>query len=295
MFEKKTILVTGCSDHGLGAALALALQERGWRVFASARTISKMSAVETAGIKLIQLDVTSEQSIAEAVISIQQLTGGSLDAILSNAGAGYSIPLIHTDIDKAHEIFDLNAFSIIRLTRAFLPLLQKSQSGGLIVNNTSAMGLLGCGIPMQGPYNASKAAAASITEGLRIELAPLGIRVVNLVTGMIRSTFADNASKGELPPDSPYSPAKARIEEVMSGPPPDFVPTDAAKWARQVAGDISKERPSYMLFRGSNAFLARLCALLPLGLIDHVLNQAGGLDVLAQSIKSQGHKGTKAL
>lgn len=288
MAGKRTILVTGCSDGSLGSALALALHQVGWRVFASARNLSKLSAVTAAGIECVQMDVGSDESVSAAVEQVKQLTGGSLDGLINNAGGGYSTPVIHIDIDRIHELFELNVFSIIRATRAFLPLLLKSDRGAMVVNNTSGSGLLGAGMPFQGAYNASKAAASSITEALRTELAPFGIRVINLVTGAVKSTFFKNTPDCELPAGSIYNLAKEAIEGPMSGIQPDMKHIDSATWAKQVAGDISQRNPPHLVFRGSLAGTARLVTLLPTGTMDGTFKKMAGITVLERKIREQG-------
>ncbi|KAM0425939.1 hypothetical protein ACHAPT_008878 [Fusarium lateritium] len=288
MTTKRTILLTGCSDGSLGSALALALHKRDWRVFASARNLSKLMAVKDAGIECVQLDVGSEESIAAAVEHIKQLTGGSLDALVNNAGTGYSMPIIHIDIDKAHDLFQINVFSIIRVTRAFLPLLLKSDRGPLVINNTSGSSLLGCALPFQGAYGASKAAATSITESLRIELGPFGIRVINLLTGGVKSTFHDNSPHPELPAGSIYNLAKEDIEGPMSGQERGIEKPDATTWANQVAADLGERKPPYLISRGGKAGTARLATLLPIGLADSTMKKMTGIDVLERKIKEQG-------
>lgn len=288
MTSRRTVLVTGCSDNGMGSALAIALHDKGWRVIASARNLSKMKTLEAAGIERVQLDVVSEESIATCVQEIKRLTGGSLDAIVNNAGAGYHKPLIHIDIAESHDLFDLNVFSIIRITRAFLPLLVRSERKPLIANNTSAAALLGMGVPFQGAYNASKAAAASITESLRFELQPFGVRVVNIFTGVVKTEFFANAPVGTVPPGSIYELAKDNIEAAMAAPPPDFKPMDAAVWAKQVAGDLSQSKPPYAIYRGTGAGTGRIATHLPIGTIDGMLKKSTGVDVLEKEIEAKG-------
>ncbi|KAI9155620.1 Short-chain dehydrogenase ptmH [Paramyrothecium foliicola] len=285
MANQRTVLVTGCSDGSLGSALALALQAAGWRVFASARSLAKLTVVQNANIECIQLDVLSDQSIAEAVGHVKKLTGGSLDGLINNAGAGYSMPIIHADLSRTREMFELNFFSVISLTQAFLPLLMASRQGPILVNNTSAAALLNCAPPFQGAYTASKAAAASITDTLRLELAPFGIKVVNLVTGAVQSSFYRNITDARLPVDSIYAPAREAIEAGMNGDQGERC--DAALWAKQVAQDISKPKPPHMVFRGTKAGVARVATLLPTGLSDPILKQLSKLDVLERKFKEQ--------
>ncbi|KAH7131059.1 hypothetical protein EDB81DRAFT_950456 [Dactylonectria macrodidyma] len=288
MAGKRTILVTGCSDGSLGSALALALHQAGWRVFASARNLSKLTAAKAAGIECVKMDVGSDESISAAVDQVKQLTGGSLDGLVNNAGGGYMTPIIHVDIAQAHELFELNVFSIIRVTRTFLPLLLKSDRGAIIANNTSGSGLLGAGTPFHGAYNASKAAASSITENLRIELAPFGIRVINLVTGAVKSTFHANATHCELPSNSIYNMAKNAIEQTMAGNMPGMKHVDATTWAKQVAADISQRNPPHGVYRGGMAGSGRLVTLLPTGTMDGTFKKMSGIDVLERRLKEQG-------
>ncbi|KAJ4242820.1 hypothetical protein NW757_011715 [Fusarium falciforme] len=282
MATKRTILLTGCSDGSLGSALAIALHKRDWRVFASARNLSKLTAVKNAGIECIQLDVGSEESIAAAVKHVKQLTGGSLDGLVNNAGTGYSMPIIHIDIDKAHDLFELNVFpSFVSLGR-FYPCC--SSRTGIPSSPTTPQDQ----VFSAGAYGASKAAATSITESLRIELDPFGIRVINLLTGGVKSTFHDNSPHPVLPADSIYNLAKEDIEATMSGKEKGIVKPDATTWANQVAGDLSQRKPPYLVSRGGKAGTARLATLLPIGLTDSTMKKMAGIDVLEKKIQEKG-------
>ncbi|KAI1470851.1 putative estradiol 17 beta-dehydrogenase [Daldinia caldariorum] len=285
MPQKKTILITGCSDGGLGSALASAFHEAGWRVFASARNPSKLKNAQAAGIETIQLDVLSDESVADAVAKIKELTGGTLDALFNNAGAGYSLPLMDLDIKKTHELFELNVFSLIRVTRAFLPLLIKSH--GMVVNNTSVASQLTGGVPFQGAYNASKAAATSMTDVLRLELAPFGVRVINLLTGSVQTNFFENAPTPVLPPNSLYNVAKKAIEEAMIGASMSGA-SDPNQWARQVVKDLTRSSPAHWIWRGKFATQVRITSWFPVGYFDGPLKQLSNLNILEQKIKEQG-------
>ncbi|KAK3943814.1 putative IBR finger domain protein [Diplogelasinospora grovesii] len=287
MASKRTILITGCSDGSLGSALALALHKAGWRVFASGRNLSKLSKAQGAGIETVQLDTLADDSIASCVSQIQELTGGSLDALLNNAGGGYSMPVMDLDISKARELFDLNFFSLISVTRAFLPLLMKSTYGGMVVNNTACSSQIAGATPFSGAYNASKAAAANLTEVMRLELQPFGIKVINLMTGAVRSTFHNNAPTATLPPTSLYNIAKEAVEKAMSG-------ADAAngadpdQWAQQVVKELGKRNPPYWVWRGKFATLVRILSHLPIGFMDGTMKSMVGLDVVEKKVQEQG-------
>lgn len=100
---KRTVLITGCSDGGLGAALAIAFHEAGLHVYATARNLSKMEQLASLGIETLPLDVQSESSI---VACVDRLPG--LDILVNNAGAQYTMPLVDTPVSEAKKLFDIN-------------------------------------------------------------------------------------------------------------------------------------------------------------------------------------------
>ena len=81
-------LVTGCSKGGIGDALAAEFHQRGVRVFATARDLTKVQHLKDMGLDVLSLDVTSEESIAQAVAAVRKVTGGKLDFLVNNSGAG---------------------------------------------------------------------------------------------------------------------------------------------------------------------------------------------------------------
>lgn len=290
MAAKRTILITGCSAGSLGSHLALAFHKAGWRVFASARNPNKLEYAQTAGIETIQLDVTSDESITKAVSQVSELTSGSLDLLLNNAGAGYAMPLLDLNLDEARKLFDLNVWSIISMTRLFLPLLAKSQHGGKVVNNTSISSLSGGMLPFAGAYAASKAAAAALTDMLRMELAPFDIKVINLVTGSVLSQFFRNQLGERLPPTSLYNFAKDAVERGMSGVDNQLEATasDPEKWAESVVQALSESTSPHWVWRGKYTTMVRLAALLPIGFLDGFLKKKVGLDVVERKVKELG-------
>jgi 1-acylglycerone phosphate reductase len=188
---KPTVLITGCSDDGLGSALAQELHAAGHhRVFATARNPSKLGNVKAAGIETLLLDVLSETSIGNCVVELRKLTGGSLDMLINNAGATYYTPLVDASILEGKKIFDLNVWANLATVQAFLPLLLKSTHGGVIVNHTSIAAALSP--PFMALYGASKAAMSMMTTSLRLELSPFGIKVVEILSGAVKSKINSN-------------------------------------------------------------------------------------------------------
>ena len=288
--SKKTILITGCSDGGLGAALAVAFHTVGWRVFASARNIDKMTGVRAAGIELISLDVSSETSLSSAVTEVSKLTDGSLDALLNNAGGGYSMPLTDVSIAEGKKLFDLNVWSLISTTQAFLPLLLKSKRNPMLINHTSCASIMAT--PFQAMYNASKSAAAMISDNFRLELAPFGIKVIDMKTGGVSTNFFQNMQTAHtvtLPADSMYQVAKEKIEFFMNGK--EFEKPGQTQqadiWAKKVVGDLTKSSPPTMVWRGANASLAWILSnFVPAFVFDKMIKDMTGVTAVETALKA---------
>ena len=285
----KTVLITGCSQGSLGEALALAFHNRGVHVIATARFVPKMKNLESKKIDILPLDVTDPSSITSCVSSFSAITNGRLDILLNNSGGGYSMPLVDASLEKARHVFELNVFSILAMTQAFMPLLLKSEHGAMVVNSTSISSV--ATVPMTGVYNSSKAAAAMITDNLRLELAPFKIRVVDLKTGAVRSGFIDNMNSGTkptLPDNSIYAVAKAEVEKSMLTGcvrDKDMVPADV--WAGHVVEGLLVKEPELRIWKGGNSWLTWVAKrFLPFTFLDGEMNKIGSLDVVKKNVGS---------
>lgn len=297
---QRTVLVTGCSDNSLGSALALALQKYGdLQVFAAARDTSKMTAVSSAGIKTLELDVTSSESIKALVEEVTQLTKGKLDILINSVGGGHYQPFLHLDISKAKQLFDVNVWGFVETTQAFLPLLLANAEPGkkgrksVVVNNTSISSVLRT--PYHSAYSASKAAMAMFNDIQRVELEPLGIKVVDLKTGSLESNFGDNKSNPyELPEDSPYQPVKDEVLKVITGETTEAYAEDRKAWAKNVVKDLMKnpDSPPSQIWRGGAAgtiqTASKMDSILPDYLTDGSFQGLGGLDKLGKMLEKKG-------
>lgn len=132
----KSILLTGCSAGGLGAAIALALAKRGHHVFATARNISKIPEELTSleNVTVLSLDVLDTASVTEAAKVVAE-SGRGLNTLVNNAGGGYAQPILDVDISKAQRIHDINVWGTVRTVQAFASLL--IASSGRVVNISS--------------------------------------------------------------------------------------------------------------------------------------------------------------
>ena len=279
--SRRTVLITGCSDGGLGAALALSFHRAGLHVYATARDTSKMTNVKKAGIETLILDVLSQTSIDTCVSQLPHL-----DILVNNAGGGLNMPISDLDISQAKNLFDLNVWASIAVTQAFLPMLLKSK--GMVVNNTSVSSTMG--IPFQGTYCASKAAIAMFSEVLRLEMQPFGVTVIDLKPTGVRSNFFQNHKKhvgSSLPEDSIYAPAKAAAEKAMSGDLMSSMGMPSSLWADQVVKDLLKKKPSPHIWRGAQATLSWLGTWLPFGMMDGKIKEVAGFDVVEKELRKQ--------
>ncbi|KAM3499400.1 hypothetical protein MY11210_009616, partial [Beauveria gryllotalpidicola] len=146
----KTVLITGCSRDGIGATLALRLADEGHRVFATARDPRRIPPAvrEHPGVTVLTLDVTSDASVRAAAQAVAAAGpnkrggggGGGLDVLVNNAGAGYTMPLLDVDIDRARDCHDVNVWGPLRAVQAFSELLIASR--GRVVNIGAATGCL---------------------------------------------------------------------------------------------------------------------------------------------------------
>lgn len=280
----KTVLITGCSDGGLGAALAVAYHKSGYRVFATARHPSKMASMSALGIETLTLDVSSDGSISNCVSEVTALSG-NLNVLINNAGVQYNMPISDLSMTEAKKIFDLNVWSCISTIQAFLPLLMKADTA-MVVNHTSVGSI--AGLPFQAAYNASKAALAMFSDILRLELQPFNIKVIDLKTGGVKSNILANLAHSELPANSIYSSAREEANKMLSGEKLNSLKgtfVDADIWAAEVVSDLTKPNPPLQVWRGGSAFMSRMAVLLPVGMFDGELKRVTGLDVVISKIK----------
>ncbi|KFY92862.1 hypothetical protein V500_04008 [Pseudogymnoascus sp. VKM F-4518 (FW-2643)] len=234
---KRSVLITGCSVGSSGHALALEFANRGMRVFATARSTKSLSQLEAKGIEILPLDVTSAESIAALKAEITKRTGGKLDILFNNAGTMYEAPAVEADIVRVRQMFDTNVFGLFDMTQAFLPLLLASASESRLpptIINTSSI-VSRAPFLFSANYNASKAAVTSYSDTLRLELAPLGIKVVTLFMGKV-STGLMSPNNISFGADSLYIDVKAGVRERSRSHAAESMKPD--EFARQVAHQI---------------------------------------------------------
>ena len=185
----KNILITGCSS-GIGYCVANGLKARGYRVIASARKPEDVSRLQNEGLETLLLDVSSSQSIQQAVSDLESLCGDELYAVFHNGAYGQTGAVEDLSRSTLEKQFSTNVFGWIELTNSLIPLLRQQPSARILFNS-SVLGLIA--LPYRGAYNASKFAIEGFADTLRLELNSSNIDVCLIEPGPVESDFRQNA------------------------------------------------------------------------------------------------------
>jgi NAD(P)-dependent dehydrogenase (short-subunit alcohol dehydrogenase family) len=185
--RKELIVVTGASA-GMGAATAKELARRGFHVLAGVRRDADADALRGEGIEPVILDITMESDVA----AIADRVAGDplrrpLRALINNAGIAINAPVEALPIAHWRKQFEVNLFGHVAMTQALLPALLISS--GTVVNISSVGGKVV--LPTYGAYAGSKFALEAVSDALRREVADLGIKVVVIEPGAVKTEMVD--------------------------------------------------------------------------------------------------------
>ncbi len=186
------ILITGASS-GIGRDVALKLATKGHLVFGVGRNegaLKEMAAISSSFVPLVGdiNDSTSRKALFSGVI--KRTDGYGLDVLVNNAGFGHNGPVSEISEEDLRAQFETNVFSLMAMTQLFLPLMQ-SRRKGRIINISSIGGRVT--FPLFGAYHATKYSVEALSDALRMELAPLGIKVILIEPGMIQTRFSERS------------------------------------------------------------------------------------------------------
>ncbi len=181
----KNVIITG-SSNGFGLKAAKDFADKGYQIFATMRNPTGKNAVSKAEleshstqIKVVDMDVTSDASVKEAMSTILA-EAGNIDVLINNAGIMYLGITEAFSVEQAKFQMETNYFGAIRVMQAVLPAMRKAGSG-LIINTSSLVGRMSP--PFFGTYTATKHALEGYSQALRYEVSPFGVDIVLVEPG----------------------------------------------------------------------------------------------------------------
>jgi len=199
MTQTRSIVITGAAT-GIGLATAARLDNAGWRVFGTALPGQSTAELKTAcsdRLEVLELDVTDTDSVRRFADQVAAAVGDDgLDALHNNAGVAdiASGLLAGIDMGRVRQIFEINAFGMLRVIQALLPLLHAGPRPGRIINMSSSNARVP--VPIAGPYMMTKCAVEALTRTLRLELAAFDVEVVAIEPGAVRTPMTADADAG---------------------------------------------------------------------------------------------------
>lgn len=237
------VLITGCSS-GAGRAIAIKFAKAGYPTYATARRIDSIKDLESVGCQILRLDVTDQNTINEAIKTIEQ-KHGAVGILINNAAIGIMSPMEIIPIEVVKQQYETNVFGLLAVTQAVIPEMRE-MGFGRIVNIGSSGGEFTT--PAGGVYQATKYALTSMNDAMRPELRQFGIDVTMIQPGAIASDFGNNGAV--LGMDSkPYKQLMHGVSKITSEAlKPDafgtWSPEDIAKVVFK-AGTTINPKPRY--------------------------------------------------
>jgi NAD(P)-dependent dehydrogenase (short-subunit alcohol dehydrogenase family) len=245
----QAVLITGCSS-GIGRETALALVRAGFPTWASARDPDDIADLAEAGCRVLQLDVTDEESRLRAVQAVEA-AHGTVGALVNNAGYSCVGAIEELPLATLQQQFDTNLFGLMRMCQLVLPGM-RTQGAGTIVNMGSAAGLITP--PASGAYSMTKHALEALSDALRFEVHQFGVRVVLLQPGAVRTRLIANIIPVARDAASPYDKLMTNTFALAEREGPRGLPAEDV--AKVVVRAIRSRRPRTRYRLGTQARLA---------------------------------------
>jgi NAD(P)-dependent dehydrogenase (short-subunit alcohol dehydrogenase family) len=251
---EKVAIVTGASS-GIGEEAAVGLHHAGYLVYAAARRVDRMADLRDRGIRVASLDVTDDASMT-AFIAEVIARSGHVDVLVNNAGYGSYGSVEDVPLSEARRQFEVNVFGLARLTQLVLPHMRARRSGRIV--NISSMGGR-IWEPLGGWYHATKFAVEGLTDSLRAEVAPFGIKVVVIEPGSIRTEWgriaADNLESTSS--GTPYAKQAKFIGRALRSSETSSFASEPSVVAEAIVRAATRRRPRtrYPVGGGARLFL----------------------------------------
>uniref|UniRef100_A0A2P2IMT7 NADPH-dependent 1-acyldihydroxyacetone phosphate reductase-like n=2 Tax=Rhizophora mucronata TaxID=61149 RepID=A0A2P2IMT7_RHIMU len=272
---KQVVLITGCSEGGIGHALAREFAANDCLVVPTSRSLKSMRDLEhDPRFYLQELDVLSEESVRRVTSSVLEKYG-RVDVLVNNAGVQCIGPLAEIPLSAMQHTFNTNLFGSIRLFQAVVPHMA-SRRKGKIVNVGSVSAVVPS--PWSGVYSATKAALHTLTDTLRLELKPLGIDVITVAPGAVKSNIGNSAAAtySQMPEWKLFKPYEAEIRKRANFS-QESRPTPTEIFAKNTVAAILKNNPPAWFSYGQYSTIASIMYHLPLSVKDFIIARAFNL------------------
>lgn len=208
---QKTVLITGCTEGGIGNSLAGKLAAKGYAVFATVRSAAKAGPLaRKENVTVLEMDVRDDASVKAGLAA-----AGDIDVLVNNAGFEIRGAVEEVSVDDIKDQFETNVYGPLRLMLGVLPGM-RNRGSGVIVNVSSVAGRVAA--PLNGLYAASKFALEALTESVHYEAGHFGIRTHLVEPGIVNTPFGSKvrsvgAAAGK---ESPYAPLIAEWEAASA-------------------------------------------------------------------------------
>ncbi|KAF5603937.1 1-acyldihydroxyacetone-phosphate reductase [Fusarium subglutinans] len=222
-------LVTGCNS-GIGEQLAIALAKNSYTVFATAKRIESLDSLarQHANLIALPLQLSDSTSLEGLRDSVNKYTQGRLDILINNAGMHYASPATDIDVSEVAKLFAVNVVAVMHMCQLFIPLLRKAPRPRIVQ-------------------------IGSVTRDVPVDLRPLSIEVIEVVTGYVRSNILRDGV--HISEDSLYRPIKSTVESVKNGGNKNGMPAD--EYARVVVRQVLGKKYKREIWEGHRARILR--------------------------------------
>ena len=255
--QRESVAVVTGSSSGNGFETSLLLAKNRFYTYATMRNLEKSARIkeiakkDSLPIEVLQLDVTDDKSVTDAidVISNRQ---GRIDVLVNNAGYEQHGPVEELSMEEIKTQFETNFFGAVRVMKAVLPMMRKQRSG-TIVNVSSIGGKIG--VPLNSAYVGSKFALEGFSESMKYELEGFGIKVILIEPGAVNTNYLENSRQAQkaMNPDSPYAELSKMVSEGVRERFKETISSSPMQVAEVILTAIKSEKPNTRYLVGNDA------------------------------------------
>ena len=255
--QRESVAVVTGSSSGNGFETSLLLAKNRFYTYATMRNLEKSARIkeiakkDSLPIEVLQLDVTDDKSVTDAidVISNRQ---GRIDVLVNNAGYEQHGPVEELSMEEIKTQFETNFFGAVRVMKAVLPMMRK-QGSGTIVNVSSIGGKIG--VLLNSAYVGSKFALEGFSESMKYELEGFGIKVILIEPGAVNTNYLENSRQAQkaLNPDSPYAELSKMVSEGVRERFKETSSSSPMQVAEVILTAIKSEKPNTRYLVGNDA------------------------------------------